>query len=56
MVDMAKRYPNYGFDMHKGYPTKKHIDALNKFGVTEIHRKTYKPVYDLLNKQQELEL
>lgn len=51
MLDMANKYPEYGFERHKGYPTKFHIEALNKYGVTKIHRKSYKPVHDLLHKQ-----
>ncbi len=56
MIEISKKYPDYGFDKHKGYPTKMHLDALNKYGVLDIHRKTYKPVYDLMNKQQRLEV
>lgn len=41
---MDKKYPGYGFSKHKGYPTKAHIEALNKLGVLPIHRKTYGPV------------
>jgi ribonuclease HII len=51
MVDMSIKYPEYGFEKHKGYPTKQHIEALNKYGVLDIHRKTYKPVSDKLNEQ-----
>ena len=41
---MDKKYPEYGFKKHKGYPTKAHIEAINKYGVLPIHRKTYGPV------------
>ncbi len=41
-------YPEYGFNKHKGYPTKKHIEALNAFGVIDIYRYTYGPVSKLL--------
>lgn len=51
MEEMAKKYPSYGFDRHKGYPTKDHLDAIQLFGITPIHRKTYKPVKDILQKQ-----
>lgn len=51
MLDMSKKYPGYGFERHKGYPTKAHIEALNTLGVTDIHRKSYKPVSELINKQ-----
>ena len=41
-------YPEYGFKQHKGYPTKAHIEALNRYGITPIHRKSYEPVARLL--------
>lgn len=48
MMEFAKQYPQYGFESHVGYGTKKHIEALQKFGPCEIHRKTYKPIAKLL--------
>jgi len=44
----AKRFPHYGFDKHKGYPTKVHIEALKTYGPCEIHRKNFKPVKEVL--------
>ena len=41
MMEMAKKYPQYGFEKHKGYGTKAHIEALKEFGPCEIHRKTF---------------
>lgn len=41
MVKYAQKYPNYGFEVHKGYGTKKHIEAIKKFGLCELHRKTF---------------
>ena len=41
MNEMAKKYPEYGFEQNKGYGTAKHIEALKKFGPCEIHRKTF---------------
>lgn len=41
MVEMAKTYPQYGFDVHKGYGTKAHYAALREFGPCEIHRMTF---------------
>ncbi len=38
------KYPEYGFKNHKGYPTKAHIEALEKYGVLSIHRQSYGPV------------
>jgi ribonuclease HII len=42
MVEMAKHYPQYGFEKHKGYGTKAHIEALSKYDRCEIHRKTFR--------------
>lgn len=39
-----QQYPGYGFDKHVGYGTALHIQALKDYGVTEIHRKSYKPI------------
>ncbi|MDO8344765.1 MAG: ribonuclease HII [Cellvibrio sp.] len=44
MVVLDKIYPGYGFADHKGYPTKVHMDALDKLGITPIHRTSYAPV------------
>lgn len=48
MVDYDEVYPQYGFKDHKGYGTKKHLEALNLYGVSPIHRKTFAPVAKLL--------
>ena len=45
-----QHYPGYGFAQHKGYPTRLHMEALKKRGVTIIHRRSYQPVRDLLIK------
>ncbi len=42
------KYPEYGFAQHKGYGTKVHMEALNKYGVSVIHRKTFAPIAKLL--------
>ena len=54
MQDYAKIYPEYGFDKHKGYPTKQHKEALKKYGVTPIHRRSFQPVIEVLNQQLSL--
>lgn len=41
MEEAAKKYPNYGFEIHKGYGTKKHYEALRLFGPSEIHRMSF---------------
>ena len=52
MYDLDKEYPQYGFAKHKGYPTKAHLDALEKYGVLDNYRFTYKPVSDLINRRK----
>ena len=47
MQKYHKKYPQYGFDKHKGYPTKAHFAKLQKFGACKIHRKTFWPVSSL---------
>ena len=44
MYEYAKVYPEYGFESHVGYGTKKHMEAISKYGILEIHRKSFKPV------------
>ena len=39
--EMGKVYPEYGFENHKGYGTKAHTDAILKYGVCPIHRRTF---------------
>lgn len=56
MVNLAKEYPAYGFERHKGYPTKAHKEALGKYGITPYHRKSYAPVQDIIHKQQRLDI
>ncbi|ASZ09306.1 ribonuclease HII [Mesoplasma chauliocola] len=48
MIDYAKIYPNYNFDIHKGYCVKDHLTRTKKFGVLPIHRKSYKPIKNIL--------
>lgn len=48
MVDFDHDYPGYGFSEHKGYPTARHLDALRLHGVSDIHRRSFRPVRDLI--------
>lgn len=48
LVEYAALYPQYGFENHKGYFTKEHLAALEKYGPCPIHRITYGPVKTLL--------
>jgi ribonuclease HII len=49
MCELHGRYPEYGFDQHKGYPTAEHVKALQRCGVSSVHRRTFAPVRRLLN-------
>jgi len=49
MLRLHEQYPQYGFDGHKGYPTPAHLAALRAHGVSEIHRRSFKPVRELLS-------
>ncbi|GGI74257.1 ribonuclease HII [Shewanella gelidii] len=44
MKALDKKFPQYGFAKHKGYPTKAHFEALEAHGIIEAHRKSFKPV------------
>ena len=48
MIELDKQYPEYGFASHKGYPTKVHREALVKYGALCCHRKSFKPVRDVI--------
>ena len=52
MMRYHKKYPRYGFDKHKGYPTKYHIKMLKKYGPCKIHRKTFGPVTKIQKRLQ----
>ena len=49
-ADMDQRYPHYGFGKHKGYGTAEHLAALQAHGACEQHRKTFRPVTNVLNR------
>jgi len=48
MVDLAQQHPGYGWDRNAGYPTKEHQLALLNLGVTTHHRRSFKPVHNIL--------
>lgn len=52
MYELDKKYPEYEFKNHKGYPTKKHLEIIKKYGILDIYRKTYKPVKAVLEVKQ----
>ena len=49
MFEAAKQYPQYQFEVHKGYCTKLHTDLIRKYGPCPLHRKTFEPVRSILN-------
>lgn len=51
MEELDKKYPEYEFKKHKGYPTKRHIELMNKYGVLDIYRKSYGPVKEALGRK-----
>lgn len=51
MEELDKKYPGYNFAQNKGYPTKAHKQALIDHGICEIHRKSYKPVANVIKKK-----
>ena len=52
LYELDKEYPEYGFAKHKGYPTKAHLEAIQKYGLLKNYRFTYKPVSDLINSEK----
>jgi ribonuclease HII len=48
MLSLAQQYPGYGWDKNQGYPTKAHREALQNLGVTPHHRRSFKPVHNML--------
>lgn len=52
LYEIDQKHPEYGFKNHKGYPTKKHLEAINKYGLIKGYRKTYGPVKKYLETGQ----
>lgn len=48
MVDLAQQHPGYGWDHNAGYPTRAHLEALLNLGVTPHHRRSFRPVHNIL--------
>lgn len=48
MLQLHEQYPHYGFADHKGYPTAAHLAALREHGVSDVHRRSFRPVRELL--------
>ena len=52
MIELDQKFPMYGFKSHKGYPTKKHVEAIMKYGLIDGYRKTFKPVSILIETEK----
>ena len=52
MIELDKEHPEYDFKHHKGYGTKKHIEAIYKYGVLDNHRKTFEPIASIISEKQ----
>ncbi len=48
MVDLAQQHPGYGWEANAGYPTRAHLAALENLGVTPWHRRSFKPIHNIL--------
>lgn len=48
MKEMSMKYPEYGFDMHMGYGTKAHMEAIKRYGPCGIHRRSFSPIKELV--------
>ncbi|HHC73365.1 MAG TPA: ribonuclease HII, partial [Thiotrichales bacterium] len=51
MLELHHRWPEYGFDRHKGYPTADHLQALRLHGPTPEHRRSFRPVRELMGRR-----
>ena len=52
MTEMAHLYPQYGWERNAGYGTKEHVEAIEKYGITPFHRRSYAPIKKYLQTHQ----
>lgn len=52
MMEYDKLYPEYEFRKHKGYPTKGHLEKIEKYGILDIYRTTYKPIHNYIERNK----
>ena len=50
MIKLSKKFKHYAWERNFGYGTKAHMEALKKFGITSHHRKSFKPIHNILSK------
>ena len=51
MRELAEKYPEYGWDKNAGYPTQSHLQAIEKYGITEHHRRTFGPIKERIKNE-----
>src|SRR5699024_8788492 len=51
LIELDKKYPMYDFKHNKGYPTKKHLEAIKKYGIIVEHRRSYGPLFNYLKEK-----
>ncbi|MBQ8472730.1 MAG: ribonuclease HII [Bacilli bacterium] len=56
LIELDNKYPMYDFKNNKGYPTKKHLEAIQEYGIIKEHRKSYGPVKEYLNQKEGIKL
>lgn len=54
MVDLAQQFPGYGWETNAGYPSKQHKEALLQQGITQHHRRSFKPIHNILYQPKNL--
>ncbi len=54
MINLSKKYPMYEWEKNKGYPTKRHIEMIKKYGISEYHRQTFSPIKNMKIKTNSL--
>lgn len=52
MTELAQQYPEYGWDKNAGYPTASHLQAIEKYGINDHYRKSYKPVKAIIERKE----
>jgi len=51
MINLGKKFPKYRWNKNFGYGTKEHLNAIRRFGVTKLHRKSFKPIHNILSQK-----